>query len=190
MLSSPYKSGYSVPTGYVPDPPSYRYCIGYLRAKAGASQGDSRAAPAQLKVECEREHRTQAESTLGHLIRYSWIYEEAAKRHVAVSAAEIQGEIAKRGVKASILNALGVQPSDQEFVVGAELLTRKLFSTLPAYRRMRRNEDPSIKAADEIDNEDVQFYAAIKQRWIARTHCDPEFIVPGCSEYSSEGLQP
>jgi hypothetical protein len=190
VISSTYKYGSTVPTGYVPDPPIYRYCIAYLRATGGVTQAGSRATPEQLKTQCEHEHRTQVENALGHLIRYAQIHEEAAKRDVAVSAAEIQHEIAKRGIKALVLNALGIQPSDQEFIVGAELLTRKMFATLPAYRRMRRTGDGTIKAADEIDNEDVKFYASIARRWTLKTHCEPEFIVPGCSEYSSEGLLP
>jgi hypothetical protein len=131
----------------------------------------------------------QGESTLGLLLRYAWIYEEAAKRGVTVSTAEIRSEIAKTGVKAAVLNAFGILPSDQHFVVGAELLTRKLFQTLSAYRRLlRKGGEESMTEADEIDNERTKFYASIEKRWTARTRCEPEFVVPGCSEYSPENI--
>jgi hypothetical protein len=189
IFSSKYKFGSSVPTGYVPDPPYYHRCVAYLQTPGGATHAGNRSSAEQLKTQCQREHRMQAESTLGHLIRYAWVYEEAGTRGLTVDAAEIEHEIAKSGVNAAVLNAFGILPSDQEFVVGAELLTRKIFKTLPAYRRLlRRGGQETIKMADEIDNENTKFYNSIEGRWAARTDCEPEFVIPGCSRYSSEGL--
>jgi len=197
VLSSPYKHTSHVPTGYVPDPPSYRYCVAYLQAKrgeaqsaAGTAQSSTPPSSAGLKRQCEASHQLQSENALGHLLRYAWIHLEAAKRGISVSSVEIRTEVAKRGIKLSILRALGVRPSDQEFIVGAEMLTRKLFDTLPAYRKLRRTHDESMRAGEEVDNENTRFYSTMEKRWTARTHCPPGFLVPGCSEYVAQSGGP
>lgn len=187
VFASKYQRSSSVPAGFVPDPPTYKLCIAYLAATStGAPVAPSDAA--QLKRQCEHERETQELSTLGHLLLDSFSYEEAATKGVSVTAAEIRAAAATRGVKQSVLAALGVPAAYQQFQLGAELLTRKLFKTLPVYRRVVKagRGHETLKMADEVDNESTSFYREMVQRWTERTYCEPEFVVAECSDYAHE----
>jgi hypothetical protein len=181
VLASKFKKDSAIPTGFVPDPPSYQKCIAYLGEKSHSPPDASK-----LKLECEGLHFTQVRSTLWHLLRYAWTYEEARKLHLFVNSSEIQSEYANSGINPVILKAIDVPPSYQNFLIGAELLTTKIFEHLPAYAQTKKpgKEDP--QAANEIDGENSKFYTAMVNRWTQKTHCSPEFFVEGCSEYAAE----
>jgi hypothetical protein len=182
VVASPYQHSSAVPTGFVPDPPSYRYCIAYLAAKSGNAHPQT----AQFERQCAHQHQVQVQSTLSHLLRYAFSYEEAARKGIHVDAAEVRREAVKRGVRPGILRALGIPRSYQQFQIGAELSTAKLLTTLPAYKRARSADHETTKMADEVDNADLRFYQEMLRRWIPRTECAPGFIVLQCSAYSQE----
>lgn len=183
VLASSYRD--SVPTGFVPDPPAYRNCIAYLASLAHDAP-PAAADREQLERACEKEHTEQWRSTLSHLIKYTWIYEEAAKRGVTVSDRELQRKIEESGVSSAMLEALGVPPAYQRFVAGAELRTALIYKALPLHRKLRNGQAESIPLAARIDNEENRFYGGLLAKWSPRTHCDPEYIVVGCSEFSTE----
>lgn len=188
LFASPYKSGSSVPSGLVPDPPSYRRCIAYLMGTSGRAAG--RPSQQQLKRQCESKQEYWVRFTLSHLIKYAWLYEEAAKMGVKVSPADVQRLIAASNVKPAVLKALGVPPSYQDFVAGAEAISGKVFLILPLYKRKVRETNEghreTTQTALAIDKQFYTWYDGISTRWTPKTSCDPEYVVWGCSEYSQE----
>jgi hypothetical protein len=194
LFASRYKDSSSVPAGLVPDPPSYRNCIAYLAATTASTQAAGKPGQTQLRGQCEHEHETQVLFTLSHLIKYSWIYEEAAKMGVKAGPADVARLIAASHVKPAVLEALGVPPSYQGLVAGAEALDAKIFTVLPLYRRKLREQRPghreTMHVAIEIDKQFERFYSGLLARWAPKTHCAPEYVVWGCSEYSAEATSP
>jgi hypothetical protein len=190
FLASKYKVSSSVPTGYVPDPPLYRRCIAYLAATTGARKVIGRSTQEQLKNQCEEEHEKQAESTLTHMLVYLWIPQEAARRGIRVSQEEVEHGVSASGVKPAVVEALGVPPSYEGLAIRAELSTTKLYQSVPAYLRMDKEGHESVQLSEEIDNQDSALYTAMKRRGISHTHCQPGFVVFGCSNYQVEGEGP
>jgi hypothetical protein len=194
LFASRYKDSSTVPMGLVPDPPSYRNCIAYLAATSSSTQEAGKPSQTQLRGRCEHEHETQVLFTLSHLIKYSWVYEEAAKMGVKAGPADVRRLIAASGVKPAVLEALGVPPSYQGFVAGAEALDAKIFTVLPLYRRklreQREGHRETLQVAMAIDRQFERYYSGLLSRWAPKTHCAPEYIVWGCSEYSAEATSP
>lgn len=186
VWASRYRTRSAVPAGFVPDAPTYRYCVRYLeavgrRSARGASQ-------AELTHRCVHEREVDLFSTLSHLLRYAWVYEEAARRHAVINVGRVARETDAKGVSQAVLDGLGVPRGSLSYAVGAELLTTKMVSTLPVHRRVQRRGHETFHEAEEADAEAWAFYQAMVRRGRAKTFCQPGFVIHECGDYEPAPL--
>jgi hypothetical protein len=151
----------AVAPGPVPDPPRYTRCIGRLSGLA--SKGETNAV---LRANCEQEHTAIVKQALDFLISSHWLIDEASKRGLHVSAAEVRSRT--REDRSEL--ALGdPRRGNEALAARAELSAALLRRTLAGQRRGRMLG---------------RFVAAWRRRWTATTICAAGYVVDDCRGYS------
>ena len=183
VLSSGLTPGRPVPRGLVPDPPAFTACMAYLASHA--SNTARKADTTQLKSICAETERNLRPQTLRLLITLEWLGDEADRKDIRVSDAEI--ERATRDAyrqRYLLLWEAGASPADQRFFIGSELLGAKLRRTLPIYARLhaqtRRGIVETAQMSAEVDAELQRFTDALTTRWAHLTRCASAYAIPEC----------
>lgn len=190
VLAYEYKPNSTLPKGFVPDPPGYTACIGYLAGKA--DRQSSRPSRKQLKQECIQRQQGLQQAALGVLIVNDWMLKEASRRGMTVSAAEAESAAEQYysgapGYRRFVTSA-GVSLSDQRLVAESHLVLDRiqLKGMSPALLARIQPGGPGETArnAEEVDAHDQAVSTAISNRWTPTTHCRAGYVVSDCSEYA------
>jgi hypothetical protein len=168
-----------VPTGVIPDPPSYAKCIAYSKttlALGGARLPQSRA---QLKRQCEARRRTLQRHVLDILITYYWLLGEGTENGVKATAAEI-GRVKDQifPTAASFhryLTLTGERPADERLIIEKDLLDTELLQLAEAKSKP--------KGEHEHERVVVEAARAFTNKWKARTSCSAGYVVTECKQY-------
>lgn len=160
--------------------------MAYLASHAGNVA--RKADVTQLKSACAEKERNLRSQTLRLLITLEWLGDEADRRGIRVSDAEIQrttkGAYRQRHLR---LREAGASPADQQFYIGSELLGMKLRRrTLPIYARLHAQTRSGIvetaQMAAEVDAELQRFANALTTRWAHMTRCASAYAIPECGD--------
>jgi foldase protein PrsA len=82
--------GQPAPTATVPDAPKFTKCIATKKQATQTPQGAAPTPDAQLKSQCKQEYDALKDQTMQFLISAEWLQQEAKKRGVSATPAEIQ----------------------------------------------------------------------------------------------------
>jgi foldase protein PrsA len=163
-----------VPKGMVPDPPDYSNCILYQRKLAERAPGAKHMPSlAQLKHECRKRYEAERAHILNFLIAYGWLREEAALHGLKVSDVEVRRRY-KEHTRAEFSDAAFHQYLARTGLTEADELLRvknSLLATLVLEKVFNNQSNPK------------QAYPEFLLRWVAQTHCAPNYITPNCREY-------
>lgn len=167
-----------VPPGVVPDPPAYTACIGHLEVLAAAKPGTPKQGRDALKKECEKNDASVREHILKILINDLWVRGEAAARHITVSDDEV-----RQRIRANLSAQFGNEAGFRKYLVYTgltmgdelELYRKNLLSTKLLEKVLQRPGMTSQQRA--------RAFAEFVTRWVAKTSCEPQYIVPDCKEY-------
>jgi foldase protein PrsA len=117
----------------VPDPPEFTKCVA-AKKKQELPKGQKRAGDSQLKQQCEQEYDTLEREVMQFLIQAEWVQQEAEKRDVKVSEAEIKRSFEDQKKQAfpndkayqQFLETSGMSEEDILFRVRLDQLQQKL----------------------------------------------------------------
>lgn len=168
-----------VPSGVVPDPPSYAACIEFARTKA--FQPEPRAPQDQLKRKCEQRYEHARTHVLNILITFLWLADECAKRHVTVTTNEVNQALQriernKFGGSRQFhdyLRYTTLTLSDELLRIRMNMLAMKLQSAMT----------PNRGSLVERERAVGRFLRAFPTRWAAKTKCSAGYVIPECAEY-------
>jgi foldase protein PrsA len=167
----------------VPEPPAYTSCIAHLEAtSAKPAKGQAKPTEGDLKGECEQQHKSLQQATLGFLISSAWIVGEAENLGVRVTGNEVQKE----------LEATKRQqfPKAQEFQrylatsgqTMSDLLLRAKLSLLSPEIQQHVIDSAGAKGEQAALSRFVREY---KKKWTARTDCRAGYVVQDCRNYKA-----
>ncbi len=167
-----------VAKGVVPDPPAYTACIGHLEALANAKPGSPKPQRVMLKRECKRQEAIVREHILSILITDLWVRGEAAAHHITASDEE-----ARRRIRANLAAQFGNEAGFRKYLAYTgltmgdelELYKKNLLTTKLLEKVLAR---PGMTARQK-----TRAYAEFVTRWVARTSCEPKYLVPDCKQY-------
>lgn len=177
----PYPRG-PVPRGVVPDPPSYRACIGHLRASLGKPGEPPRSATATaLRQRCAQQYAMLRAQVLQSLITTEWVIGEGEELGLDPSGAEIErksrqirhSEFASEAAFRAYLKYTGETLADQLFRGKVKAVSAKI-------ERRLEGEGRTLKARQQAF---AAFSRRFPRRWAARTSCRSGYVVPDCREY-------
>jgi hypothetical protein len=166
-----------VPSGVVPDPPSYTACIAYLRATPPeALNAQAMPTTAQLKERCRAYDKAIRRHTLQILVSYAWTRAEAHAHGIDVTDREVQRRWVQleperfptEAIFTRYLRYTGSTVGDQLFHLRFNLLSERLGHKLLAEGGLPRAK---------------KFYSEFARRWAAKTDCSPGYVIPECKQY-------
>jgi foldase protein PrsA len=117
----------------VPDPPSFTQCAA-AKAKQKVPKGVPKPKPADLKNQCKQEYEGLRDQTMQFLISAQWLQQEADKRNIDVSDAEVQKTFQQQKKQSfpkeadyqKFLKSSGQTEADLLFRVKLSVLTNKI----------------------------------------------------------------
>ena len=178
-----------VPSGVVPDPPSYTACIAYLAAapKIVTPQpvkGQPKPTTAQLTTRCRQRYEELQRKALGILIDYYWINGEVADQGVKVTGMETQKSLESFVHKEfpnetefhKYLTYTGMSVSDVLFIMRDTILTTKL-------QRILEKVGKGLTGQQQQQQAVLKFAKEFQKHWTARTNCHTGYVVPYCKQY-------
>jgi hypothetical protein len=166
-----------------PVPPRYTECISYVRAHPIHPIAANPPIPRQPKAYCEFEYHRFKLKALYFLISYQWVVGEARELGVPPSGPAIARELAtyrtalnltsdasyKRYLRFTRATASDLRLSfELEQLSGA--VEAKIAGATPS---------PAAKASTL-----AQFGKSYRQKWLARTDCRSEYVVPICRQWT------
>ncbi len=160
----------------VPAPPRYAACAAAYRARSGAAVSE-----AQAKAHCEYEYERFKLKALYVLIGHQWVTGEAAQLGVSVDRRELARQLrtfeeAVAPSRAAFRRELGfwrARPADVLLSLEDEQLATRIQAKVEAAGRT-----PSQRSAAF-----ARFGRAFKRKWIARTSCAKDYVVPICRNF-------
>jgi foldase protein PrsA len=168
-----------VPKGVVPDPPNYTNCISYEK-QLNASHADIEPKPgvAQLKTECQKRYHATRQHILDLLILYQWMLSEAAEKHMNITDQEAIADLKEHEHSQftsptafqNYLAWTGLSMADEILRFKNNLLANKILKNVIGNPRL--NAEQRHRA-----------YVGFIQKWVAKTNCNPRYIVPNCKQY-------
>jgi hypothetical protein len=169
------------PSGLVPkpvayQPPDFTACVAHLHTSAPKS-----TTTAQLEARCKKTYAGIQARILNFLITGHWLRSEAAEQHASLSEAEVRKkfEEEKRAHYPTTASFRRLQQASRQtvpdlmFAVETQMLSTKLLEKFTKAHGHGKPEQVVIAA----------FNRSIRSRWIARTDCQPGYVVPDCKQY-------
>jgi hypothetical protein len=170
-----------VPSGVVPDPPTYSRCISYLDRTTSPEPGQAVPTRAQLKRRCEERRRSLQRHVLDILLVYHWLRGEAAERRVKVTSAEVRQTLDRifpnAGAYRRYLSITGERAADERLIIEKDLLDTRLLQLAEAKTGKRP------KSVHEHEQTLVRAATAFTNKWKARTSCSAGYVVTECRQY-------
>jgi hypothetical protein len=172
-----------VPNGVVPDPPNYTACIAHLEATAQPAKGQPKSTTAQLRDRCQQWHTALRRKMLDMLITFNWLNNELISRGGKVTDGEVKQafeefrhhEFSTEEDFHKYLTYTGMSVSDVLFLMKDTILGTKIQQKIVANKGLTPQQQEQVF---------VNFYNELKKKWTARTNCHPEYVVPGCKQYT------
>jgi len=170
-----------VPTGVVPDPPTYAKCVAYLEKTTSPASGQPMLTPSRLKRQCQERRRSLQRHVLDILIIYYWLRGDADEQGVKVTNAEAKQTLGRifpnTAAYRRYLSLTGERANDERLIIEKDLLDTKLLELAEARTgtrptSVREHEQALLKAATAFTN-----------KWQARTSCSPGYVVAECKQY-------
>ena len=173
------KLGKPLPTPITYEPPRFTACIARLHASAPKP-----ATVSQLRAKCQKSYRAVQNRILNFLITGYWLRGEAAERHASVTQAEVRKrfeEEKRAGYPTaasfrSLKEASRQTVADLMFAVETQMLSQKL---LEKFTKTHSHETPEQAVI-------AAFNQSIREKWTARTSCEPGYVVQDCRQYKSQ----
>jgi hypothetical protein len=171
------------PQGIVPVPPRYSACIGYLARLHEKSTGTLR--PDLLKLDCAEKYRELLQHVLDILISFAWFEGEAAQQRVDASDDEVRARyyrfsherFPRAGELQRYLAITGEKYQDELLRMRMDLLSTRLgkrVTSLAAKHGLTPQQQQQTAQ---------RWYADFVRRWVRKTRCRRDYIVPDCDEY-------
>lgn len=170
------------PKGLVSEPADYPRCEAAVRSLVPKTfTGKAKLSDAQISLRCHELYRSFKAQALSLLISTQWTVAEAAEKGLRVSDAEVKREFAKfrqrpyptEAELRRYLNERHWTLSDVLYQLKRNMLVRRIL--------------PRFKAKVDKVGTDLKTYAKFVleryRRLIARTSCQPGYVVPNCREY-------
>jgi foldase protein PrsA len=179
-----------IPSGVVPDPPSYSACISYLRREpqpAGQSPGQL-TTPA-LKARCKQAEHTLRESVLSKLISWDWTIGSGQQLGMKVDERQRLDEVIKN-------RTLYGDNFKRYLKLTKETMADVLFrSRVSGYevqisKRLTDLIEGLPKNLTETQRQEkvTSLTSSTTKAWLAKTTCRSGFVVSSCKEY--KGSEP
>jgi hypothetical protein len=172
-----------------PAPPDYKACIAYERVYHSYGLPPN-ANPKQRKAYCELQHRRYTLKALYLLISYHWVVGQAAELGLRLDRAQLAQELStfKRALNVSTPAAYArylrferATPQDVALSFELEQLEREIEAKVTG---------PAGVQSPQGRQALTRFGEAFKRRWLARTSCQPGYVVPICREYNPPSRPP
>lgn len=165
-----------------PVPPDFTACIAYARSHPGPSSSSTPAIPKQPQAYCRFEYRRFKLKALYLLISHQWLRGEAAELHIRPNRPELARELSV------YRKALGVTSAAayKRYLRFSRADTADLLLSLQTEQLVRAIEakvTATAKTPAQREAVLAQFGKAFKARWLAKTDCRPEYLVPLCRQY-------
>jgi hypothetical protein len=189
VLTYQYRPRRPVPTGLVPDPPSYTNCIAYLTASAKSGRGRPKPTRARVKTQCEQRHEELQRHILDILITDYWIAEEAIEKDIKATPQEVQHVLRREFPTMAQLRRFlaisGMRASDERFLIENKLLLEKLQWTVSPLRGHVGPE--SAQMAVRVDMSTTRLANEMTKRWTPQTTCRAGYVVAECRQHRDVG---
>lgn len=177
-------TGKVAPTGLVSEPPRLAGCVAVLeRYEEAPARGKAKAASAVLRRKCEELDSAVRQQTVAYLISADVAVGQGAEQGVTVDESEIkqafkrlrEAEFPTEVELAQYLADRHWTLKDELFLVKRDLLSQKLLARLQQKFKSTGGETA------------LASYARLAgSRWVAKTTCEPGYVVPGCKQYGSQ----
>lgn len=176
------------PSPPVPDPPHYRVCLSFRRKYPSVFDTDPVGARAgKLLAECKSEFQKLKLKALYYLTSIAWVEGEASELRVKASNAEIQQELAQVVAQA---------PSEalvRHLLVGSRGTTKDLYQSIKLtllIKKIQQKLEAGMRQLTTAQRQQAleRFGAQFKRRWMARTVCSREDLVPMCRNFRAPGV--
>jgi hypothetical protein len=172
------KSGHPIPRPIKYEPPTFAACV----ANLSRSHRSSRL---NLRSTCQRTYEDIKARVLNFLITGLWLRGEATAHGASVSRADVREKFAEERhahfptseAFRRLQSASHQTVADLEFATETQLLSSKL---LAAFAKTHGEEN-------EEQNAIAGFNTSLRHRWIPRTDCEPDYVVPDCAQYRPPG---
>jgi hypothetical protein len=175
----------SHPVPKAPVPPKYSACIEYLRTYEPAPPGtQTKSSPSQLKLRCRIDYERDKLKSIYFWISYEWVAGEAARQGVRASALELkkqralfEGGFSTKEDFRHYMAKEKMSPAEFAATLKLAILTTKIQQKLEGASGVRGlTRERRQQILDE-------FGAAFRKRWMARTDCRKDYVVPVCKQY-------
>jgi foldase protein PrsA len=158
--------GQKADTVVVPDPPTFARCV-EAKQKQKQPQGAQPQGAAQLKTQCKQEYDGLKEQTMQFLISARWLKQEAKKRDVKATPAEVQKTFQEQKKQAfpkekdyqEFLKTSGRTEKDLLFQVELSVLTNALQAKV-----VQGEGDPSKDDIEKYYNENKKRFSTPESR--------------------------
>jgi foldase protein PrsA len=156
----------------VPDPPSYTKCAA-AKAKQPVPKGVPKPDPKTLKTQCKTEYEGLRDQTLQFLISSQWLIQEAKKRKISATDAEVQKTFQQQKKQSfpkekdyqKFLETSGQSEADLLYRVKLSVLTNKLQQSI-------------VKDAAKVSDKEISdYYAKNKKRFAQPETRDLEVVL-------------
>lgn len=182
-----YGSNGREPGPQVPVPPRYKACIADQRTHPRQSFHQVNPTRKQLKADCEFEYERFKLKALYLLISYQWVAGEARELGVKLDQRELARQLSmfERAVALGsgsfkrYLRFTRATRSDIELSLKLDQLTQKVEAKVGGPGTSQRRE--ALLTA---------FGRQLKRKWLARTDCRPQYVVPICRQYRTPATPP
>ncbi len=167
------------PTGPLPKvltytPPTFTACASQLQASS------PHATIAQLKARCKSAYEGIRARVLTFLITGSWLRQQAAAAHVAVTPGDIERRLAEERKREGpamyrrLIAASHQTAADFDFAIETRVLSERLEERFVAQHK-------SWPEQRQITG----FNRSITSRWIPATYCEVGYVVKDCRDYKA-----
>jgi len=151
----------------IPDPPDFKNCIAAKKTGAATPQGAAPPNDAQLKTQCKQEYDGLKEQTMQFLISAEWLQQEAKKRGVDATPAEVKKTFDEQKKQAfpkekdyeKFLKDSGRTEADLLFQVKLSVLTNQLQAKV-----VEGEGDPSAGEIEDYYNENKKRFSTPESR--------------------------
>jgi hypothetical protein len=170
-----------IPSGIVPDPPTYSQCTAYLERTTSPEPGQAVLTRPQLKRQCEERRRSLQRHVLDILLTYYWLRGDAAEQDVRVTSGEVKQTLDRIFQNARAyrryLAITGERAADERLIIEKDLLDTRLLQIAEA----KAGKGP--KSVREHERTLVTAARAFTKKWKARTSCAAGYVVTECKQY-------
>jgi hypothetical protein len=173
------------PKGIIPDPPSYKDCIAYLR-RTLLQEKASVPTSATLKHLCKEKESNIRTTILGTMIRWYWVIGRAQALGIRPSDAEVRQQLTKVVSTHTVYGSSLTRDLELTGQTMADVLLRSRVQLLEVEIEHRLRARLAHIPADQRQTA----YAAIareafsSKEWIAKTSCRSGYVIPECRQYA------